>query len=190
VQPRYGQAATALPRRDRPSAISGYFRTVDDRYFCVVPRGPACFPALMRAIGRPYLAEDPRHVPPIADLEVVRALRAEVDRAFAGMTLDEAGALLTRADLIWAPMASLDEVTADSQAHDAGCFVKTPDAWGGSFPAPASPIRFADMPADAGGPAPRLGQHTREVLLEAGLAPDVVERLLRDGAATQAAAVD
>jgi crotonobetainyl-CoA:carnitine CoA-transferase CaiB-like acyl-CoA transferase len=188
VQLRYGQAATALPRRDRPSAISGYFRTADDRYFCVVPRGPGCFPALMKAIGRPDLAEDPRHVPPIADLEVVRALRAEVDRAFAGMTLDQAGTLLTRADLIWAPMAGLDEVTADPQARSAGCFVETLDAWGGSFLAPASPIRFADLPSGAQGPAPRLGQHTREVLLEAGLAPDAVERLLRDGAATQAAA--
>ena len=189
VHLRYGAATTAQPRRDRPSAISGYFRTADQRYFCVVPRGPGCFPALMKAIGRPELAEDPRHVPPIMDIEVVRALRAVVDAAFAGMSLAEAGERLTRADLIWAPMASLDEVLGDLQAHAAGCFVETKDAWGGSFPAPATPIRFPGLPVEPGGPAPRAGQHTREVLLEAGFGSDEVDALLRDGAALQANAL-
>jgi crotonobetainyl-CoA:carnitine CoA-transferase CaiB-like acyl-CoA transferase len=186
VHLRYGAAMTAQPRRNRPSAISGYFRTADDRYFCVVPRGPGCFPALMNAIGRPELAEDPRHAAPITDLDVVRALRAAVDEAFAAMTLEQAGEKLTRADLIWAPMASLDEVVGDPQAEAAGCFVETADAWGGSFRAPATPIRFPGLSTGGGGPAPHVGQHTREVLLEAGYGPDAIEALLRDGAASQA----
>ncbi len=185
VHLRYGQAPTALPRRDRPAATSGYFRTADDRYLCVVPRGPACFAALMTALGRPELAEDPRHAPPILDLAVVRALREQIDQAFAGLTLAEAGERLTAADLIWAPMASLDEVLADAQAHAAGCFVETRDAWGGVFSAPASPIRFSDHSPSPGRPAPRLGQHTREVLLEAGLDAEAVGALLRGGSAVQ-----
>lgn len=183
VQLRYGEAVTAQPRRDRPGALAGFFRTTDDRWFCVVPRGPACFPAMMGAIDRPDLAEDPRHAPPIADLEVVRALRAVLDAAFADLTLAEVGARLTRADVIWAPMASLPEVVADPQAEAAGCFVETPDGFGGAFRAPATPIRFHHLPTAEPRPAPRLGQHTAEVLREAGYTPAAVESLLKDGAA-------
>src|ERR1700761_4366520 len=61
---RYGEATTAQPRRDRPSAIGGYFRTADDRYVCVAPRGPGCFPAVMRGLGLSHILEDPNYGPP------------------------------------------------------------------------------------------------------------------------------
>jgi len=185
-QLRYGAATTALPRRQRPGAMSGYFHTRDGRWFCLVPRGLKCFPALMAVIGRPELAGEPRYAPPITDLDTVRELRAVLDEAFAGLTLAEAGERLTRADLIWAPMASLAEVTVDPQAAAAGCFVETPDLWGGSFKAPAAPVRFPGAALAPARPAPRLGAHTRQVLREAGQGPDAIEALLRAGAAVQA----
>jgi crotonobetainyl-CoA:carnitine CoA-transferase CaiB-like acyl-CoA transferase len=182
---RYGQAATAQPRRDRPSATAGFFRTADERWFCVVPRGPKCFAAMMALIGRPELADDPRYVPPIADLEAVRELRALVDQTFARLTLAEAGEELDRADLIWAPMASLDDLTQDAQAEAAGCFVDTPDSWGGAFRSAASPVRFPDQPLSSPSPAPQLGQHTVQVLAEAGYNNAAIHALLQAGAAVQ-----
>ena len=183
VQLRYGAAGTAQPRRDRPSPISGYFRTSDARWLCLVPRGPACFPALMAAIDRPELADEPRYERPIADLDVVRELRAIVDQAFAGLTLAEAGERLTRADLFWAPMASLAEVADDPQARAAGCFVETPDLWGGAFAAPAAPVRFPGLPLGPPAPAPSQGQHTREVLREAGFDAEAIDGLIERGVA-------
>jgi crotonobetainyl-CoA:carnitine CoA-transferase CaiB-like acyl-CoA transferase len=185
-QLRYGIAATAQPRHDRPSALGGYFRTRDDRWFCLVPRSLACFTALTAAIDRPDLLADARFTPPIADLEVVRELRALLDEAFAGFTLAEIGERLTRADLIWAPMADLAEVAADPQAHAAGCFVANRDRFGGEFPAPASPVRFPGLPLAAHRAAPALGEHTGEVLAEAGCPDEAIAALLRSGAAVQA----
>ncbi len=182
---RYGQAPTAQPRRDRPSAVAGFFRTADARWFCVVPRGPKCFAAMMALIGRPELAQDPRYAPPIADLERVRELRAMVDETFARLTLAQAGERLTAADVIWAPMASLAELTADAQAEAAGCFVTTPDGWGGAFRAPAGPVRFPGLPLAPRGPAPKLGEHTAEVLRAAGLTDEAIESLLAAGIAVQ-----
>lgn len=185
-QLRYGAVATALPREDRPSALSGFFRTADDRWFCLVPRSLACFVALATAIDRPDLLAEPRFTPPIGDLQTVRELRAILDAAFAAFTLAEIAERLGRADLIWAPMASLAEVAADPQAQAAGCFVTTKDRFGGAFASPASPVRFPGEPVAAHASAPALGQHTRAVLSEAGYSAEAIEALLASGAALEA----
>ncbi len=138
----------------------------------------------MGAIGRPDLIDDPRCVPPITDLAVVREIRAVLDAKFATLTLAEALDLIQSVDVICAPMATLDEVVADPTAHEAGCFVETPDGWGGSFMAPAAPVRFPATPTGPAGPAPKLGEHTREVLAEAGYARAALEALIASGAAS------
>ena len=180
---RYGEAVTAQPRDDRPAALSGFFRTRDDRWFCMASRGPRDFPAVMGVVGRPDYIDDPRCVLPITDLDVVRELRAVLDAKFGQMTLAECLALIQSVDVICAPMVSLDEVVADPTAHEAGCFVETPDGWGGSFQAPAAPVRFPGTPTGPAFAAPKLGEHTREVLIAAGYAPDAVEALIASGMA-------
>jgi crotonobetainyl-CoA:carnitine CoA-transferase CaiB-like acyl-CoA transferase len=113
----------------------------------------------------------------------VQKLRGLVDDAYAKMTIEEAGAMLTAADVIWGPFASLDDVAIDPQMRAAGCFVSTPDRFGGAFEAPAAPIRFGGLDIEPRRPAPGLGEHTREVLMEAGLAGEKVDALLDSGAA-------
>ena len=44
-------------------------------------------------------------------------------------------------------------------------------------------VQFADTASTAGRPTPLLGEHTRDVLAEAGLSPDEIDRLFADGAA-------
>jgi crotonobetainyl-CoA:carnitine CoA-transferase CaiB-like acyl-CoA transferase len=185
VRLRYGEAVTAQPRHERPSALAGYFRTADDRWFFIVVRSPACFPAIMRAIGRPEVAADPRFALPIADLEVVRELRAIVDEAYGRMTLAEVCERLTREDVAHAPLVTLDEVVNDPLAHAAGCFTETPDGSGGVFAAPATPIRFGGLDPAPPRPAPRLGEHTREILSQAGYSAEAIEAMLAAGAAVQ-----
>jgi crotonobetainyl-CoA:carnitine CoA-transferase CaiB-like acyl-CoA transferase len=180
---RNGEHVTAQPRHQRPGAIAGYFRTRDDRWLFVSQRAPTDFAQVMRAIGRSDLIDDPRCAPPIVDLEVVREIRGVLDEVFGRMTLAEACALMRMTDVIFAPMASLEEVIGDPQAQEAGCFVETPDGWGGSFRAPAAPVRFPGVATGPAGPAPKLGEHTRAVLREAGYAEADVEALIASGAA-------
>ena len=144
VQLRYGDVVTAQPRNDRPVAISGFFRTGDDRYVCIVPRSEDCLANLLLAIDRSELLGEPRYEPPIVDLDIVRELRARVDDAIAALTLEEAGARLTEFGLAWAPMGTLAELTESRMATDAGCFEVVEDGWGGAFRTPAPPARFPD----------------------------------------------
>jgi len=141
---------------------------------------------MMTAIGRPDIIDDPRCVPPILDMEVVREIREILDEVFAGLTLDEAVALMRTTDLIFAPMQTLDDFVNDPQAHEAGCFVQTPDGWGGQFPAPAAPVRFPGLPTGPQGPAPKLGEHTRAVLEQAGYSPAQIEAMIAAGIAATA----
>ena len=183
IRLRNGSHVTAQPRDQRPGAIAGYFRTSDDRWIYVSQRAPTDFAQVMRAIGRPDLIDDPRCVPPILDMAVVREIRAVLDEVFAGMTLAEACALMRTTDVITAPMATLDDVIDDPQAEEAGCFVDMPDGWGGSFRAPAAPVRFPGTATGPAGPAPKLGEHTRQVLREAGYEDAAIEALIASGAA-------
>ena len=51
---------------------------------------------------------------------------------------------------------------------------------------PAFPANFSATPADIRRHAPRLGEHSEEVLREAGCSADDIEALLRSGATMQA----
>ena len=178
MQLRYGQVVTTQPRNDRPSGISGFFRTSDNRWLCIVPRTLDCFTKMMIAIDRPEVLAEPRFEPPIVDLETTREVRAMCDEGFAKLTLAEAGARLDEQDLAWAPMATLAELATSEMAEAAGCFITVEDGWGGSFRAPASPARFPEGAPPVGRAAPKLGQHTREVLEAAGLRPDQIAALI------------
>ncbi|MFN9928189.1 MAG: CaiB/BaiF CoA transferase family protein [Phenylobacterium sp.] len=175
---RYGQVVTTQPRNERPVGISGMFQTGDGRWLCILPRAEDCFTKVMIAIDRPEVLADPRFELPIVDLEVTREVRAMCDAAFATMTLTEAGDKLTALDVAWAPLGTLEELAAHPMARDAGCFIEVGDGWGGSFRSVAAPVRFPEGAPEVTRAAPKLGQHTREVLEAAGLTPEEIAAVM------------
>ena len=178
LQLRYGEVQTNGPRHDRPAAISGFFRTNDDRHFVIVPKNSDCFTNVMIAIDRPEVTVDPRFAFPITDLDIVREARAICDEGFGRLTLAEVGERLDSLDVAWAPLGTLAELAASERAELAGCFVTVEDGFGGSFRAPAGPVRFPEGAPPIGKAAPFLGQHTREVLEAAGLTEEEIAAVL------------
>lgn len=183
LQLRYGEVVTAQPRRDRPSAISGFFQTGDGGWLCITPRTIQCFTNVLIAVDRPELLANPRYEPPVIDMDATREIRAVIDEAFGQMTMAEAGAALDANDVAWAAMGTLAELAASQMAENAGCFVTVEDGRGGSFRSPATPVRFPEGAPTVGRAAPRHGQHTREVLAAAGFDPDQILALVAQGAA-------
>jgi crotonobetainyl-CoA:carnitine CoA-transferase CaiB-like acyl-CoA transferase len=178
LQLRYGHVVTAQPRADRMSPISGFFRTADDRWFCIVPRTMDCFTNMMIVADRPEILADDRYAQPITDIEIVREVREILDEGFAGMTMAEAAERLDASDLAWAPMSTLAELASSDMAATAGCFEMIADGWGGSFRSPAAPARFPEGAPKVGRPAPKLGEHTREVLSAAWLTEDEIDQVM------------
>jgi crotonobetainyl-CoA:carnitine CoA-transferase CaiB-like acyl-CoA transferase len=178
LQLYYGEVQTAGPRNDRPVAISGFFRTKDDRHLVIVPKNVNCFTNVMIAIDRPEILADPRFDPPMLDMDVVREARAICDEGFAKFTLDEIGQRLNELDVAWGPLATLAEHAASDRAELAGCFVDLEDGLGGTFRAPATPVRFPEGEPPVRRHAPALGEHTREVLEAAGLTQAEIDAVL------------
>lgn len=175
LQLRYGDVITAQPKKDRMVAFSGFFHTADDRWFVVVVKSPNDYPNVLKAIGREDILADPECIPPMTDVHKVRYVRAALETAFDALTLDEAAELLNGIDVAFAPMDSLMDLEMNPQAHEAGCFVEVGDGAGGTFWSPASPVRFPGVDTSPRGPAPKLGQHTREVLWDAGFSDEQID---------------
>jgi crotonobetainyl-CoA:carnitine CoA-transferase CaiB-like acyl-CoA transferase len=138
------------------------------------------WPDLCQAIGRPDLLTDPRFATARARAENAPELVAELDRVFGTRTLAEWAELFDRHGVWWAPVQSLNELAADPVAEAAGTFVEVPG--------PEGPVRMVSGPVDFSetrwepqGPAPELGQHTEEVLLELGYSWDDLEHLKAQG---------
>jgi crotonobetainyl-CoA:carnitine CoA-transferase CaiB-like acyl-CoA transferase len=99
--------------------------------------------------------------------ECVRVL----DAIFAERTLAEWRAQLADAEGVWAPMQSARELPDDPQAIANGYMPEVDRGDGTRFTLVASPVQFdGDTPPLR--PAPDLGQHTEEVLLDLGLSWD------------------
>lgn len=88
---------------------------------------------------------------------------------------DEAG--------IWAgPVYGYADLVADPQAAHNGTFVEYDHPTEGRVKTPGFPIRFSKTPSSVARGAPLTGEHTREVLAEAGYDDATIDRLAADGA--------
>lgn len=183
VQLGLGEVATTLPRAERPNPLQSYFRTADGRRMLMTNHRDDQWPAIAGALGLEKWATDERFATLESRAANAPALLALLDEAFGSLTLDEASKRLTAAGVMWAPMQTPAEVAQDPYAEAAGCFVETPTGRGGIFRAPAGPVRFPGADDGPKGPAPELGQHTREVLTEAGYGQAEIDALFRSGAA-------
>lgn len=89
---------------------------------------------------------------------------------------------------IWAgPVYGYADLVQDPQIRHNGTFVTYDHPTEGSVTVPGFPYRFSATPPRIDRGAPLVGEHTREVLTEAGLAEKEIEELLAAGAVTETA---
>ena len=185
IQHVRGRISSNRPRKDSPNPLINSFKTGDERWITLLTRqGEKDWPKLARALKIEHLADDPRFAKSRQRRDNGPALVALLDKAFAARPLGEIAAALDAEQLIWAPVLTPAEAIKDTQAHAAGCVVRTPDHAGGSFPAPGGPVRFVGADDGPKGPSPRLGEHTRAVLAEVGYGAAEIEAMFASGAAS------
>ena len=155
IQLKWGRLGSQRTRKDVFNAMQNYFKTKDDRWVGVFPRdGRDDFEHLLKVLEMEDLAKDERFARPGARARNVAVLVEALDAGFARLTMDEVGARLTAADMVWGPLNYPRDTAEDPLAKAAGCFVDIVDADGVAFRQPASPARFPGADDGPKRPAP------------------------------------
>ena len=133
------------------------------------------------AIDVEHLIEDPRFIDSRSRYRNMAALIELIDAALSLKSRDQWGKLFDKAGLIWGPVLGLHEVPQDPHAQAIGLFptVAHPDI--GEYQTVNIPMRFATADVKPQGPAPLLGQHTKDVLSNHGLSEQDIQSLLDSG---------
>ncbi|MGV3489710.1 MAG: CaiB/BaiF CoA transferase family protein [Devosia sp.] len=93
--------------------------------------------------------------------------------------------LLRAADIWCGPVYGYGDLVEDEQVKHNGTFVEYEHPTEGHVKTPGFPIKFSKTPSKVDRGAPVVGQHSRDVLLEAGYDDAQIEALLAKGAVAE-----
>ena len=167
-----------LPAANRNSPgnpLVNWYKTKDQRWlYLVLLQADRYWQELCEHLGEPKLAGDARFVDAKARFENRAECVAVLDAIFARRTLEEWGQQLAGFSGVWAPVLAPAEVHQHVQVEPNGYLpvVTAPD--GTEFRLVAPPMQFDGAPAVPKGPAPEIGEHGEEVMLELGLDWDTI----------------
>jgi crotonobetainyl-CoA:carnitine CoA-transferase CaiB-like acyl-CoA transferase len=111
----------------------------------------------------------------------VRGLVAALDEIFATRPWAEWRERLDAEGITFGGVAKLDDLTADRQMLETGALTPLADPGAGASLTVNSPVFYEGVKKVAPGPAPRLGEHTDEVLRTSGYTEAEIDALRRAG---------
>ena len=133
-------------------------------------------------LDREDLVDDPRFATLVPALEDVETLRAIIDDVFPSRTTEEWEQRLRSAGQRYGRVKTYEEVVSDDTNLANGYIVQVEHPSYGSISVVGNPVRMSETPTRVGVVAPELGEHTEEVLLEAGFSWEEIDQMRTDGA--------
>src|SRR5262249_47454459 len=143
--------------------------------------------AFFDAIGRPELKTDPRFDSPSSRTSNATAYWEIRKQGLAQKTTEEWLKVFDDLDVPAARYNSIDDLLTDPHLSDVGFFESEEHPSEGRIRRTRPANSFSAGAREERLPAPRLGEHTREVLAEVGYDEADVAALLKSGAARSAA---
>jgi crotonobetainyl-CoA:carnitine CoA-transferase CaiB-like acyl-CoA transferase len=137
---------------------------------------PKFWAAFCRGVGREDLIEKQFEKPG-------SPAHAQVAEIFRGRTREEWRAFNDAHDAMIEPILELDEALESELVRERQMVISYEQPELGEVKQLGFPIKLSRTPADVHRPAPALGEHTAEVLTEAGYSAEEVEALEESGAA-------
>jgi crotonobetainyl-CoA:carnitine CoA-transferase CaiB-like acyl-CoA transferase len=175
------------PREDAVDALANLYRCRDGRWFLVTLTADGRrWADFATGIGRVDLVADPRFATPAARRANARALIAILDAVFAERDWSQWQSVLERNSIAYSVVGTLDDIPHDLQMQASGALVSLDDPRAGASLTVSSPLQIAGQDKVPARMAPEIGEHTVDVLREAGVDEADIERLLAAGVIAQA----
>jgi formyl-CoA transferase len=137
---------------------------------------------VFRSIGRAELIDDPRYATNAERVRNAADLDAIIGAFIAQRTQAENVTFFEAAEVTIGPIYDIRQILDDPHFQARAILADYPDPEMGAFPMHAVVPRLSATPGAIRAPAPRLGEHNRELLREVGVDDARYARLLAEGA--------
>ena len=180
-----GQIPQPLGTRHPSSTPFQAFRTADGHVVVAIMGGSTDqWPLFCAAIDHVELMDDERYATGWSRTQNYDALIPIIEEAMLTKTTAEWVETLNEMGVPAGPVQNIAQVAADPQVNHRDMFVELPHPALGPVTFTGNPIKLSRTPSGPSRVPPRLGEHTDEILAEAGLSPDDIAALRSDGAAS------
>jgi len=156
-------------RKKAPDPLRNTYQTKDKKWlFFMMLQTDRFWPAVCKAIEREDLEKNPRfdsHQKRVDNSELIISI---LDEVLATKTMAEWAERFEQYDLVWEPETIISEAVVDPQVAENDYVAEVEHSSGTLFKLLRVPFQFSETPINPRSPAPELGQHTEEVLLEMG----------------------
>jgi crotonobetainyl-CoA:carnitine CoA-transferase CaiB-like acyl-CoA transferase len=153
-----------------------------DGYLCMMAYTQEHWRKFWTMVGKAELHSDPRFDSIASRARNIVPLYELAGACIADKTTDDWLALLRELEIPSARVSSLDEVMADPQLKASGFFKRAIHPTEGEILYSDLPVRFSDSGTSSERLQPRLGEHSIEILREAGLGDNEIKALIAAGA--------
>ncbi len=172
------QVAPQPPREAAVNALRVHYRCGDGRWLLLsIASDEWRWDKFKPCLDDPAL-DDPRYASVASREQNARALVRELDRVFATRDLAHWRRVLDEAGLIFGIVAETQDIATDEQALAAGHLVRFADA---EYMTVNSPIEIRGQEKVPPRLAPDVGEHSEQVLREAGYADSEIAALREAG---------
>jgi crotonobetainyl-CoA:carnitine CoA-transferase CaiB-like acyl-CoA transferase len=152
-----------------------------DGHLCVLVYNNKQWKSFLEAIGRPELMADKRFSTQAKRAEHIGEIYDFLAGLLKQRTTAEWLALLEAADIPVSRINSVEDVVSDPHLTASGFFALQERGREGQLRSMRTPTDWSDSPPEALRPAPRLGEHSAEVLREAGYSDREIAALAQRG---------
>jgi crotonobetainyl-CoA:carnitine CoA-transferase CaiB-like acyl-CoA transferase len=152
-----------------------------DGYIALLPHTDANWRELCGLIGRTELLADRRFESVTARLANVHVIQATLAEICGSRTNAEWISLLKGSNIPHGPVMSLEDLLESDQLAATGFWKEFDHPTEGRIRMPDIPARFSRTPAAIGRLQPRLGEHSVEILGEAGFSSAEIEAFIAAG---------
>jgi crotonobetainyl-CoA:carnitine CoA-transferase CaiB-like acyl-CoA transferase len=148
-----------------------------DGYACILPYSDRNWQDFYAFTGRTEFRDDPRFARLPQRVRSIAVLYRMIEEEAAKHTTAEWVEFCDRASIPCMPVLGLEQLPADPHLRAVGLFGAAEHPSEGKYRTVRSPVGFSNAPFRIRRHAPRLGEHTAEVLTEIGMSDEEIARV-------------